>query len=147
MVDGLTLLPAGKVPPNPAELLGSHRAGEVLDALSALADVVVIDTPPVLAVTDAAVLASRADGVVVVATAGQTHKGALARSVSTLTATHARVLGIVFNKVEDKGGSGYGYGRYYGRYYRSYYGQTEEKQSRLPWKRSASSESKVEAAR
>jgi succinoglycan biosynthesis transport protein ExoP len=131
-VDGLFLLPAGKLPPNPAELLGSQRAGEVCDALSALADVVVIDTPPVLAVTDAAVLAPRADAVVLVASAGQTHKGGLARSAGTLAATRTRVLGLVFNKVDNNSGSGYGYGRYY----RAYYGPIEpRRRPRLPWKR------------
>jgi non-specific protein-tyrosine kinase len=144
-VFGLFLLPAGKVPPNPAELLGSQRAGEVFDALLTRADVIVIDTPPVLAVTDAAVLAPRADGVVVVASAGETHKGALARSAATLTATRARVLGLVFNKV-DRAGSGYGYG-YYGRYYRGYYGQAEhQSRSWFPWNRAGRSTSEVEAA-
>jgi non-specific protein-tyrosine kinase len=145
-VFGLFLLPAGKVPPNPAELLGSQKAAEVFDALLTRADVIVIDTPPVLAVTDAAVLAPRADGVVVVASAGETHRGALARSVATLTGTRARVLGVVFNKV-DRAGSGYGYG-YYGRYYRGYYGQGEqERRSWLPWKRAGRPSSEVEAAR
>jgi tyrosine-protein kinase len=132
-VEGLFLLSAGKLPPNPAELLGSQRAGEVFGALSALADVVVIDTPPVLAVTDATVLASHADGVVIVASAGQTHKGGLARSAATLAATRARVLGLVLNKVDNKSGSGYGYG--YGNYYRAYYGQANHhRRPRLPWK-------------
>jgi tyrosine-protein kinase len=145
-VDGLFLLPAGKLPPNPAELLGSKKAQDVLDALSGLADVVVIDTPPVLAVTDAAVLAPRADGVVIVASAGQTHKGALARSASTLAATHARVLGLVFNKVEGKSGSGYGS---YGGYYRAYYGTPADKSTKsfLPWKRSRRSEPETADAR
>jgi Mrp family chromosome partitioning ATPase len=129
-VDGLFVLPAGKLPPNPAELLGSQRAAEVLEALSARADVVVMDTPPLLPVTDAAVLAPRADGVVLVASAGQTHRGALARAASTLAATRAPALGLVFNKVGGRAGSGYGYG--YGAYY---YGRTESNRSLRPWKR------------
>ena len=83
-IDGLSLLPAGQLPPNPAEILGSDKALKLLEALSGLADVVVIDTPPVLAVTDATVLAPNADGVILVAAAGQTHRGALTRAVGTL---------------------------------------------------------------
>jgi tyrosine-protein kinase len=143
-VDGLFLMPAGKLPPNPAELLGSQRAGEVFDALSAHADVIVVDTPPVLAVTDAAILAPRADGVVVVASAGQTHKGGLARSVETLAATRARILGLVLNKVDDKSGSGYRYS--YGHYYRAH-GTGPQRRFRLPWKRSAPSAYECETNR
>ncbi|MGH8998292.1 MAG: CpsD/CapB family tyrosine-protein kinase [Acidimicrobiia bacterium] len=133
-VDNLFLLPSGKLPPNPSELLGSQKTAEVIEALSGLADMVIIDTPPVLAVTDSSILAPRVDGVVVVASANQTHKGALGRTVSTLSNTRARMLGLVLNKVEDKGGSGYG-GRYYGKYYRSYYGQGPQKRSVLSLRR------------
>src|SRR6185295_18683616 len=65
-IDGLSLLPAGQLPPNPAEILGSDKALKLLEALSGLFDVVIIDTPPVLAVTDATVLAPNADGVILV---------------------------------------------------------------------------------
>lgn len=117
-IEGLSLLPAGQLPPNPAEILGSAKTVELLEILSALADVVIIDTPPVLAVTDAAVLSPNVDGVVMVVAADQTHRGALTRAVTTLGSAHARVLGVVLNKVEATGGGSYGYrGRYYGRYY------------------------------
>lgn len=115
-IEGLSLLPAGQLPPNPAEILGSTKTVGLLEALSALADVIIIDTPPVLAVTDAAVLSSSVDGVVLVTAADQTHKGALSRAVATLGTAHARMLGVVLNKVEPTGGS-YGYmGSYYGAY-------------------------------
>ena len=134
-IDGLSILPAGKTPPNPAELLGSKRAAELLEALSGLADVVIIDTPPVLPVTDAAVLAPNVDGVVLVASAGETHRGALNRAATTLAATRARLLGVIVNKTDIEGGSTY-YGRYYGKYYGAYTTQPTTT-SRLPWKRAA----------
>jgi succinoglycan biosynthesis transport protein ExoP len=112
-IDNLFILPAGHLPPNPAELLGSLRSTEVFRGLTGLADIVIIDSPPILAVTDAAVLASRADGVVLVASAGQTHRKALAQSVATLGSGRARLLGVVFNKVAQSGRSGY-YGSYGG---------------------------------
>lgn len=110
-IDNLLLLPAGQLPPNPAELLGSPRALVLLQALATMADVVIMDTPPILAVTDAAVLASRADGVVVVAAAGQTHRKALGAALATLGAGRTRLLGVVLNKVSDSGRSSY-YGTY-----------------------------------
>lgn len=120
-IEGLSLLPAGQLPPNPAEILGSTKTIELFNALSALADIVIIDTPPVLAVTDAAVLSPIVDGIVLVTAADQTHKGALTRAVSTLGTAHARVLGVVLNKVEANSGGSYGYrGRYYGAYYGTY---------------------------
>jgi succinoglycan biosynthesis transport protein ExoP len=114
----LQLLPAGARPPNPAELLGSRRMREVIDDLSRLVDVMVFDTPPLLAVTDAAVLAGRADGVLLVAAAGETHRGALARARAMLDTAGARVVGVVLNRVDASagyyGGYGYGYAAYYG---------------------------------
>ena len=130
-IENLSLLPSGQLPPNPAEILGSARAQQMLEVLSGLADVIIIDTPPVLAVTDAVVLAPRTDGVVLVAAADRTHKHALTRSAGTLFSTHARLLGVVLNKVEHSGSSYYnGYGAYYGSF------TAAEKTSRRPWRRS-----------
>lgn len=97
-VEGLLLLPSGPPPPNPAELLGSSRMATVLDQLSALADIVVIDSPPLLPVTDAAVLAARADGVLLVTSLNETPRTALERSRTILEGTGARILGVVINK-------------------------------------------------
>jgi polysaccharide biosynthesis transport protein len=132
-IDGLSILPAGTLPPNPAELLGSKRASELLEQLTGLADMVIVDTPPILAVTDATVLAANVDGVIIVAAAGETHRGALTRAATTLGATHARILGVILNKTDPNGGSSY-YGNYYGKYYGAYT-TTPTKTSRLPWKR------------
>jgi tyrosine-protein kinase len=133
-IEGLSILPAGTTPPNPAELLGSKRAADLLEVLTGLADMVIVDTPPVLPVTDAAVLAPHVDGVVLVTAAGETHRGALTRAATTLGATRTRLLGIILNKT-DLDNSGSYYGHYYGKYYGAYT-TTPNKTSRLPWKRS-----------
>ena len=114
-VEGLHLLSAGVVPPNPAELLVSDRAAEVFRALRARFDVIVVDSPPVLAVTDAAVLAPMADSVLLVANAGTTSRRALSRSVEVLTQVGAPVAGGVLNGATASTG-GYDYVRGYGSY-------------------------------
>src|SRR5581483_7466596 len=86
-IDGLLLLPTGKLPPNPAELLASKRTTAVLESLSRQVDVVIIDSPPILAVTDAAVLAPNSDGVILVAAPWRTRRGALARTAAMLSET------------------------------------------------------------
>ncbi|HEX2042535.1 MAG TPA: Wzz/FepE/Etk N-terminal domain-containing protein [Acidimicrobiales bacterium] len=113
-VAGLRLLPAGGPTPNPAELLGSLAAGAVFDELSDLADVVVVDTPPVLAVTDATILAAKADGVILVNALGQTRRDAAVRSKQTLENVGARLLGVVVNKVRASSDSYFYYSGYYG---------------------------------
>jgi capsular exopolysaccharide synthesis family protein len=106
----LTYLPSGPTPPNPAELLGSKRMLDLLEELSRSADVLVLDTPPLLPVTDAAVLAARADAVLLVAAVGETRRDALKRAKAVLDGTKARVVGAVVNKVPRTQGS---YSYYY----------------------------------
>jgi succinoglycan biosynthesis transport protein ExoP len=113
-VAGLRLLPAGGPTPNPAELLGSLAAGVVFDELAELADVVVVDTPPVLAVTDATILAAKADGVILVNALGQTRRDAAMRTKQTLENVGVRLLGVVVNKVRPSGDSYFYYSGYYG---------------------------------
>jgi len=113
-IRGLLLLPSGPTPPNPAEMLGSHRMATILAQLSATADVIVVDSPPLLPVTDAAVLAAKCDGVVLVAAANETPRGAVERSQTILQGTGARVLGVVVNKSRHATGGYYYNGAYYG---------------------------------
>jgi succinoglycan biosynthesis transport protein ExoP len=113
-VANLLLLPSGPTPPNPAELLGSRRMSALLTEWSTSADVVVIDTPPLLAVTDAAVLAARSDGVILVAAVNETRRDALKQSVAILQGTGARLLGVVANKVPASATTAYNYAGYYG---------------------------------
>jgi non-specific protein-tyrosine kinase len=106
----LLLLPAGSVPPNASELLASRHATDVLDALGDEVDVVILDSPPTLPVTDAAVLAAKSDGVVLVAVPGETMRGAATRARETLQAPQVRLLGLVLNKSREAGRSTYSYG-------------------------------------
>lgn len=101
----LWLLPAGALPPNPAELLASDLFARVLDALQSEVDLVVIDCSPVLPVTDAAALARHATHVLLVAGAGRTRRAALVRTVEVLRTTPADVLGVVLNRTSDGGPS------------------------------------------
>lgn len=111
----LRILPSGPLPPNPAELLGTARVAELLRALASEADVVLIDAPPLLPITDAVVLSSRVDGVVLVATARVTSRRYLSRAVSLLDQADANTLGVVLNGVGSESGYGSGY-RYRYRY-------------------------------
>ncbi len=96
-VPKLSLLASGPLPPNPAELLGSARMGQVLPTLRELADYVVIDSPPTVLVTDAAVLATQVDGVLLVLSLGKV-KRELARKAKTLLENvSARILGVVLS--------------------------------------------------
>ena len=100
----MRLLPSGAIPPNPAELLGSKRMETILATYAAEFDIIVIDTPPVLVVTDAAVVASKADGVLLVTAVNETRRDGLRRTQDVLDSTGARLLGTVVNKVATSQG-------------------------------------------
>lgn len=123
----LLALTSGPIPPNPADLLGSARMSELTQTLSTLADYVIIDTPPVVPLSDAAVLAPRADGCVLVAEAGRSSKRASAQAREKLDAVGAKVLGIVLNEVTPEFGEpGYYYDYYF--YYSDYRTAAEQAQ-------------------
>jgi capsular exopolysaccharide synthesis family protein len=110
----LTILAAGGTPPNPSELLGSKAMRRLLDWLADSGHTVIIDAPPLLPVTDGAVLTAAADGALVVVTAGRTLDTQLGAALASLHAVQGHTLGVVLNRVEPKAaGSGY-YGGYYG---------------------------------
>lgn len=112
---GLTALTAGAVPPNPSELLGSQAAANLLTDLRSQFDYVVVDSSPLLAVTDAAILAAVSDGVLVMARFGQTKRDQLTHAVGTLTDVGASILGAVFTMTPTRGSSAYSYSySYYG---------------------------------
>ncbi|MBN9157325.1 MULTISPECIES: polysaccharide biosynthesis tyrosine autokinase [unclassified Microbacterium] len=114
----LLVITAGKVPPNPSEMLGSARMRELLDSIAREA-VVVIDAPPLIPVTDAAVLAHSADGAIIVSTVGSTTYDALNKALLNLERAGARALGVVLNRVPTRGrGSAYYGYRYQGKHYR-----------------------------
>ena len=98
-VEGLQLVSSGPLPPNPSELLGSRRMGEIIAALLERADVVLFDAPPVVAVTDAAVLATKVDGVLLVINAGGTKRDYARAAKARLEKVNANLLGAVLNNV------------------------------------------------
>jgi capsular exopolysaccharide synthesis family protein len=108
----LYVLPAGRIPPNPSELLGSTQMFKVLEELKGAFDVVLFDAPPLLPVTDAAVLARSVGGAIVVVAAGRAHKQHLRGAIAALENVDAPVSGIVMTMLPTKGPDAYGYGRY-----------------------------------
>ncbi|MCS7282578.1 MAG: CpsD/CapB family tyrosine-protein kinase [Anaerolineae bacterium] len=98
-VENLWLLPSGPLPPNPADLLGSRRMDEVLAALRARADILLFDAPPVIAVTDAVVLGRKADGVLLVMTAGRTRRDHALAAKEILERAQIRLVGVVLTNV------------------------------------------------
>jgi capsular exopolysaccharide synthesis family protein len=119
-VANLWVMPAGKTPPNPAELLGSRRFADLARSLQGHFDCVIIDTPPVLAVTDAAVVAHLASGVLFVIAADATSQPAAQTALDHLENARAKFLGAVLNRVDIERDSYY-YSRYYRKEYTNYY--------------------------
>ncbi len=100
MVPGLWLLPSGPIPPNPSELLGSRRMEEIIAVLSEGADKVLFDAPPIIAVTDAAVLSSKVDGVLLIINAGGTKRDHAQKAKALLEKVNAHLVGAVLNNVK-----------------------------------------------
>ncbi|GAA2493610.1 polysaccharide biosynthesis tyrosine autokinase [Terrabacter carboxydivorans] len=106
---GLRLLGAGPIPPNPSELLGSANMEQLIEDLTERFDYVLIDAPPLLPVTDAAVLSTIVDGALVVVGAGVVQREHVRRAIDSLDAVNGSVLGLILNRVKAKeGGAGYG---------------------------------------
>jgi capsular exopolysaccharide synthesis family protein len=122
----LWVLPAGSPPPNPAELLASANMRTMLSQLREQYDHIVIDTPPTLSVTDAVVLSTRADAVVLVIRSGQTTKTALRRARDLLTQVNARICGVLLNAVDLASPDYYYYYEYQAKYGGHYYRGEEE---------------------
>jgi capsular exopolysaccharide synthesis family protein len=106
-VPGLSLLPSGPLPPRPADLLGSRRMEALIVRLRESADIVLFDTPPVIAVTDAAVLATRVDGAILVLQAGKTRRDRAREARNLLDKVKAHVVGVVLNDAKIEQGYGY----------------------------------------
>lgn len=96
-VGNLWLVPSGPIPPNPADILGSRRMEEVIAALKSRADIVLFDAPPIIAVTDAAVLGTKVDGVLLIVCAGRTRREHAQRARELLERVHVRIVGAVLN--------------------------------------------------
>jgi non-specific protein-tyrosine kinase len=107
VVPGLSLLTSGPLPPRPADLLGSRRMEALIARLRAEADMVLFDTPPVVAVSDAAVLAPRLDGVLLVLQAGHTRRDRAREARKQLEKVKANIVGVVLNNARLETGYGY----------------------------------------
>jgi polysaccharide biosynthesis transport protein len=111
--DGLDVITSGPIPPNPSELLGTQHMHDLLKELAARYDRVIIDTPPLLPVTDAAVMARQADGAVLVVRVGKTSREQVARAAEALRSVGAKLLGGVLSMAPSKGRDAYTYGYAY----------------------------------
>jgi capsular exopolysaccharide synthesis family protein len=119
----LLAITAGKTPLNPSELLGSERMKALMASLiPGPFDWIVVDTPPVLAVTDAVILAPAVSGVIFVVGAEMTRRRLAERALETVLASRPKMVGVVLNKVDFKRNKYY-YSRYYGHQYKRYYTQ------------------------
>ena len=125
-VPGLWAMPAGMIPPNPAELLGSKRFKEFLGTLGQHFDCVIVDTPPVMAVTDSSIAAHVATGLIFVLGAEMTTRHTAQRAVEQLSHARPKFLGAILNRV-DLQHQGYYYSQYYRREYAGYYTQGSTK--------------------
>ena len=121
-VDGLFILPSGPVPSNPAELLESVHARELMDALGHNFDLLVVDSPPILGLSDALVISSMVDSTLLVARAGSVTRHGLKAAVESMRRVNAPLVGAVVNAVAMSKHLGYGYGYNYGSYYGKTYG-------------------------
>ena len=110
-VDNLYILPSGFIPPNPSELLASKMMEELISTFSEEYDLILFDTPPVLAVTDAQILSNRCDGVVLVIKSNQTEKKDLVKAKDLLDRTQCNVMGTILNAVDQKDANYYNYYR------------------------------------
>lgn len=120
-VENLNVLTSGQIPPNPAELLGSPQMDTLLDYVKKYFDYVVIDTPPINVVTDAAILAEKITGFVFVVQGGKNHFNEVDYAIDTIEQMNGRVVGLVLNDVSGRAEQKYSYrSRTYG-YYKGYY--------------------------
>src|ERR1700723_2902727 len=126
-INNLVALTTGPVPPSPADLLSSHRMREAITDLRHRFKFVVIDSPPVMAATDAVILSALTDGVLLVVRSGETPKEAFTRTRDLLMAVKSRLLGVVLNAVDSSAPDYYYSYRYYPYAYGYGYGEDEEK--------------------
>lgn len=126
---GVSFLASGPIPPNPTEVLQSQAARDLIARLKDSYDTVIIDAPPLLPVADAAIVASEADGAIIVVKHGSTTTEQLRHSVGRLEQVGARLFGAVVNMTPKRSGRGYGYGYGYGEYGYGYAPEPKRKKS------------------
>ena len=126
----LYVLPAGKIPPNPSELLGSAQMASLLEVLERDFDVVLCDAPPLLPVTDAAILARATSGALVIVSAGRTNRHQLSGAIDALQTVGAKVAGVVLSMVPTRGPDAYAYSYGYGYGGTGHYGYAQTRAAR-----------------
>lgn len=109
-VENLDILTCGVIPPNPSELIGSKRMVELIEQMKELYDLIIFDTPPLLAVTDSQIISTKVDGTIIVVPQGEVRNDELETAAELLKKVKANVLGTVLNKVETNSDSYYYYG-------------------------------------
>ncbi|HOD28121.1 MAG TPA: polysaccharide biosynthesis tyrosine autokinase [Syntrophales bacterium] len=124
-IPNLDVIPSGPIPPNPSEVLSSQRMADLIEVLRGRYDRIIIDTPPITAVTDAVILSKVVDGVVLIVRAGVAHRELVRNAVEQLRQVNAHILGAVLNGV-DMGRDSY----YYYQYYYYYYGEDGERKKK-----------------
>ncbi|MEG6585040.1 CpsD/CapB family tyrosine-protein kinase [Dendrosporobacter sp. 1207_IL3150] len=112
-VDNLRILPSGPIPPNPSELLGTEAMQQIINNLKQECDMLIIDAPPVVAVTDASVLASKVDGIILIVNSGTNRPEMVQKAKELLVKANGHILGVVLNRVEIEEEHAYYY-YYYG---------------------------------
>jgi capsular exopolysaccharide synthesis family protein len=125
LVKGVSVIPCGAIPPNPAELLGSMEMLETIREMAKVYDFVILDSAPILPLTDSVILSRYVDGVVLVIKGGTTPRKVAKDARARLEAVGARVLGAILNDVDVTGGDYY----YYSKYYYSYYDNDNTKKA------------------
>ncbi len=128
-VNGLSLLPHGVLPPHPVELLGSRKMQEILGVLRERFDFVLVDSPPAIVVSDAAVLSTLCDGVLLVLRGQKTTTAVARRAMERLNAVGARTLGVVLNGIDIHSPDYADYHYYYSSYYATAKKKAEEHES------------------
>src|ERR1700678_1812459 len=131
-INNLVALTTGPLPPSPADLLASHRIREAIAELRLRFKFIVIDSPPVMAATDAVILSTVTDGVLLVVRSGETPKEAFTRTRDLLAAVKCRLLGVVLNAVDSSAPDYYYSYRYYPYAYGYGYGEDADKTSKFP---------------
>nr|WP_208414634.1 CpsD/CapB family tyrosine-protein kinase [Paenibacillus castaneae] len=101
-IPNLDVITSGAIPPNPAEMMGSKRMTAIINQLREMYDIILIDTPPLLAVTDAQIIATKCDGAILVVDQGKVKRHIAAKAIKNLEGVSARILGVVLNNVKRK---------------------------------------------
>lgn len=129
-VENLDVIPAGIIPPNPSELLSSYRFRDLLTGLFPLYSFIIVDSPPVLGLSDSLVLCTLVDGVIMVTKAGSTPKDAAIQARKLLQGVNAKILGVVLNGITEADLKYGSYSYYYSNYYGDGYDNSKEKRKR-----------------